>query len=73
MADATDPADPLVVVLAAMPDVVAALLRDHVPDAHGRCRECGMPGTGTPYLSYPCSLRGIAEAAMKIRGQQAGR
>jgi hypothetical protein len=62
-----EPTDPLTLVLAAMPDVVAALLRDHVPDNLGRCTGCGRPGTGTPYLPAPCSLWTIAETARKIR------
>jgi hypothetical protein len=33
MQGATDSVDPLAVALANMPEVVAALLRDHVPDA----------------------------------------
>jgi hypothetical protein len=56
-----------VAVLAELPDVTAALLRDHVPDAGGWCRACGLPGTGTPHLAAPCSLRRIAEAARIIR------
>jgi hypothetical protein len=62
-----EPIDPLTLVMAAMPDVVAALLRDHVPDHLGRCRACGRPGTVTPYLAAPCSLWTIAETARRIR------
>jgi hypothetical protein len=50
-----------------MPDVIAALLRIHVPDAIGLCRACGIPGTGTPHLPAPCPLSRIAEAARYIR------
>lgn len=57
----------LAVVLAAMPDVVAALVRDHVPDVRGRCIACTTPGTGTPNLPWPCPLRLIAENARKLR------
>ena len=57
----------LAVVLAAMPDVVKALIRDHVPDARGRCIACGTPGTGTPHLEWPCPLRRIAESARQLR------
>jgi 2-keto-3-deoxy-galactonokinase len=57
----------IAVVLAGMPDVVAALVRDHVPDARSRCIACGMPGTGTPYLPWPCPLRRIADAARQLR------
>jgi hypothetical protein len=61
------PPSDIAVVLADMPDVVAALIRDHVPDARGRCRACGTPGTGTPHLPWPCPLRRIADAARKLR------
>ena len=57
----------LVVVLADMPDVVAGLVRDHVPDARGRCIACGTPGTGTPHLPWPCPLGLIADSARKLR------
>lgn len=56
----------LAVALAAMPDVVAALIRDHVPDMRGRCIACGTPGTGTPHLPWPCPLRLIADNARKL-------
>ena len=64
------PPSDIAVVLAEMPDVVAALIRDHVPDARGRCIACGTPGTGTPHLPWPCPLRLIADTA---RGLRAGR
>lgn len=57
----------LAVVLADMPEVIAALIRDHVPDVRGRCSMCGMPGTGSPHLPWPCPLRRIAEAARELR------
>jgi hypothetical protein len=57
----------LAVALAAMPDVVAVLVRDHVPDARGRCIACGTPGTGTPHLPWPCPLRQVADNARKVR------
>jgi hypothetical protein len=65
-----EPSDAVALVLADMPEVVAALLRDHVPDARGRCSACGLPGTGTPHLPAPCSLWTIAETARKIRAQR---
>jgi hypothetical protein len=68
-----EPTDLLAVVLADMPEVVATLLREHVPDGLGRCRACGTPGTGTPHLAAPCSLARIAEAARKIRAQRTAR
>lgn len=56
----------LAVALAAMPDVVAALVRDHVPDLRGRCIACGTPGTGTPHLPWPCPLRLVADNAREL-------
>lgn len=44
-----EPTDPFTAALAELPDLIAAILRDHVPDAAGRCRACGLPGTGTPH------------------------
>jgi 2-keto-3-deoxy-galactonokinase len=52
--------------LAGMPDVIARILANHVPDDRGRCRACGMPGTGTPYVRWPCSLASVAEVARRI-------
>jgi hypothetical protein len=52
--------------LARMPDVVARLLAEHVPDRKGRCRGCGLPGTGTPHVPAPCALWLVAEAASRI-------
>jgi hypothetical protein len=52
--------------LARMPDVVARLLAEHVPDRKGRCRGCGFPGTGTPHVPSPCALWLVAEAASRI-------
>lgn len=65
-----EPTDPLAAALADMPAVVAALLRDHVPDARGRCSACGLPGTGTPHVAAPCSLRRIAEMAREVRARR---
>jgi hypothetical protein len=62
----TEPPD-FAVVLADMPDVIAALLAEHVPDDRGLCRACGIPGTGTPHLRWPCPLRIIADTARKLR------
>jgi hypothetical protein len=52
--------------LARMPDVVARLLTEHVPDRKGRCRGCGFPGTGSPYLESPCGLWIVADAARRV-------
>jgi hypothetical protein len=68
----TRPAEPstFAAALAEMPELIAALLRDHAPNHRGLCRACGLPGTGTPHLTTPCSLRRIAEAARTIRIQR---
>jgi hypothetical protein len=60
------PPSDLAIVLAAMPDVVASLVRDHVPDLRGRCIACTTPGTGTPHLPWPCPLRLIADNARRL-------
>jgi hypothetical protein len=66
MRDATEPTG-VAAQLARMPDVIARLLVEHVPDENGRCRGCGLPGTGTPYVPAPCGLWTVAEAARKLR------
>jgi hypothetical protein len=58
----------IAVQLARMPDVVARLLADHVPDGKGRCRGCGFPGTGSPYIPSPCGLWLVADAARRLPG-----
>jgi hypothetical protein len=65
MWDATE-ASPVAVQLARMPQVVEALLAEHVPDATGRCRGCGLPGTGSAYLAWPCSLWAVADRARRL-------
>ena len=59
----------LVVEMAAMPDVVANLLRDHQPDEHGFCtgNGCGTAGRGVPSTRWPCSLHTLASAAKGAR------
>ena len=55
----------LVTEIAAMPDVVANLLREHQPDEAGYCRGtgCGTAGRGVPTRRWPCSLHALASAA----------
>jgi hypothetical protein len=53
--------------LATMPDVIERLLRDHVPDASGRCVGCTRGGTGYPAATSPCSLARLAMRATEIR------
>ena len=48
-------------VLAAMPDLLARALAEHVPDEYARCRECRSDdGTGA---AWPCAMRLLAEQA----------
>jgi hypothetical protein len=49
-----------------MPHVVETLLAEHVPDARSRCRGCGLPGTGSAYLAWPCSLWLVADTARRL-------
>lgn len=56
-----------VALLAEMPDVVERLTAEHVPDRNGRCRECRVPGHGTPGAAWPCTLANLASAAKKAR------
>lgn len=53
-------------VLAAMPDLLARALAEHVPDDHGRCRECRADdGTSAP---WPCAMRLLADEASGMTG-----
>ncbi|MGI5130302.1 hypothetical protein ACQEVB_26105 [Pseudonocardia sp. CA-107938] len=55
-------------VLAAMPDLLARALAEHVPDDHGRCRECRADdGTSAP---WPCAMRLLADEARGMTGAQ---
>lgn len=65
MWDATEPSS-IAVQLARMPVVVEALLAQHIPDAKSRCRGCGLPGTGSAYLEWPCSLWLVANSARRL-------
>jgi hypothetical protein len=49
--------------LAAMPDVIERLMREHVADGSGHCRACTTPGRGTPASPWPCGLFAIARYA----------
>ena len=48
-------------VLAAMPDLLARALAEHVPDQSGHCRECR--GDDGRSATWPCAMRLIAEEA----------
>lgn len=65
MRDATEPS-PVAAQLARMPRVVENLLAEHLPDARNRCRGCGLPGTGSAYLAWPCSLWLVADTARRL-------
>jgi hypothetical protein len=65
MRDATEPW-PVAAQLARMPQVVENLLAEHVPDASGRCRACGRPGTGSAHLAWPCALWTVADTARRL-------
>jgi hypothetical protein len=53
----------LVATVAAMPEVAARLLADHVDDGAGRCRGCTRGGCGTPSARFPCTLSALAAQA----------
>ncbi|GAA1181369.1 hypothetical protein [Pseudonocardia alaniniphila] len=53
----------LVATIAAMPEVAARLLADHVDDGTGRCRGCTRGGCGTPSARFPCTLSALAAQA----------
>ena len=57
----------VVAEVAAMPEVVANLLREHQPDAKGYCtgNGCGSAGRGTPATRWPCSLHALATQAWR--------
>lgn len=54
----------LVEEVAKMPEVTAALLRDHVADAEGRCPRCRV---GAVRAVAPCRLYALAAAARDRR------
>lgn len=55
-------------VLAAMPDLLARALAEHVPDERGHCRECRADdGTTT---AWPCAMRLIADEARGMSGAE---
>ena len=58
----------LVAEVAAMPDVVVNLLREHRPDDHGFCtgNGCGTAGRGVPTMRWPCSLHTLAAEAERL-------
>lgn len=59
------------VELALMVEVWRALLREHQPDAAGRCRSCTRGGTGVTAVPWPCSLFALAEHARRYHERSA--
>lgn len=55
----------LVAVLAGMPDLLERTLTEHVPDAHGNCRECRDSAGAS--AAWPCVMREVADEAQDIR------
>ena len=53
--------------IAAQPGGPERILDEHRPDDYGRCRGCTRPGVGTPYVSWPCSVAKLAEAARDLQ------
>lgn len=45
------------------------LLAAYVPDEHGRCRGCTIPGTGTPFEPWPCKIHYYAASAADAVGR----
>ena len=54
-------ASPLALVIADIPDLAAALLRDHDRSPDGRCAVCSGPQRGR--VLYPCDIYCAASAA----------
>jgi hypothetical protein len=54
--------------LASAPDLIDRLVGDHGADEDGMCASgvCGRPGRGTPYLSWPCPTRRLADLARAV-------
>jgi hypothetical protein len=60
--------DTAVVFIASQPGGPARLLEEHQPDARGLCAGCCRPGTGIPYLPWPCAIAKLAAEADKLQG-----
>jgi hypothetical protein len=57
--------------IAKSPDLVATLLREHVPTPDGGlCARCGRAGCGTPWLKWPCALAAVALVADRMRADR---
>ena len=57
----------LVYLRATFNGLAETLIREHVPDRHGRhCRGCQLPQSGN--VVWPCTLHNLGAAALKARG-----
>ena len=57
--------------VAKSPDLIATLLREHVPTPDGElCVRCGRAGRGTPWLRWPCALAAVALVADRMRTER---
>ena len=54
--------------LAEMVDVWRRMLARHQPNSDGLCRDwqCGLPGYGTPHVTWPCTSWTTATAAADV-------
>lgn len=60
------PLGELALQLGRLGGVAQRLLAVHVPDWHGRCRGCTVPGTGLPGAVWPCALHFYAATAAQL-------
>jgi hypothetical protein len=58
--------DTAVRFIAAQPGGPDRLMAEHHPDARGLCSGCTRPGTGVPYIEWPCSVARLAQAAAQL-------
>lgn len=58
--------------LSHMPDVVVALLAEHVDDGNGRCTSCTQAGTGLRRTPWPCPTRRMAATARALHARRRG-
>ena len=57
----------LVEQVAVMPEVIAAMLREHAPTPEGRCATCHVGNIATAQAQHPCRLWNLAVAARDRR------
>ena len=61
--------DALVILAGGFDGLPERLIRDHVPNRHGRCRGCELPQSAGSV--FPCSLYRLAVAAIESRDSAA--